>query len=549
MAPTSAGDTSSWISKRTIQPNIRLSISNAPLKLDKGLLAQRSAKIAAILEENPYEDLTNYFQQIKANQETLEQIARFCHGFEIQMTSNNIIQLICLSHQLKMFETHSPNNLLEKTLTFLEQKILPSWDESIRSLRASSAQVIEHANSIGLFKGYISALTGHALSSPSCLAPAQCTGIVEPSDHKPPVMNATRRKLFGGDHSSTCVDAPSEELTSLPLYVYEPVIGAMAQQQVPQEYITASIFHYLELHQSDKQVIEAVGRLLPVDNYNTTPRLLELYTLSVSVGASPECITGLETRIGKQLDRLTLKDLLALDLGVESLRQILKGFYENYNENNTAGLISVAEVMEQYLIEIAKETGLETSSFTKVAEMVSSTSSVGSYRCTDGIYRAVDVYLDEHRGLSELEKEAVCRVLDFEKMSKEACSHATQNQRLPLRVVVQALFVAQLQLRDDISKAVGPSCNDSNAEEGEGGGAGEIKAAVEEEEEEEWDDERREIVEGGQRRSCCGKTGGGRKKGSLWKEVKRKFGCMGSDSYQSLCDCNCQVKKRKKLNQ
>ncbi|KAK9675709.1 hypothetical protein RND81_11G025400 [Saponaria officinalis] len=538
------GDASSWISKRTIQPNIRFSISNAPLKLDKGLLAKRSAKIAAILEENPYDDLAIFFQQIKPNHDTLELIARFCHGFQIHITSNNIIPLICLSHQLQMTETHSPNNLLEKTLTFLEQKILNNWDESIKSLRASSAQTIQQAIAIGLFNGYLSALTTQALSSPSCLVGSRPAS-VDPSFK--PVNNATRRKLFVVEDHSICSNATSEELTSLPLYVYEPVMDAMARQQVPKDYITASLFQYLKNHQSDKQVIEAIERLLPGENYVTTPLLLELYALSVSVGAGPECITGLETRIGKQLDRITLKELLALDLGVENLRQILKGFYGNYNENDTAGLIAVAELMEKYLIEIAKETSLETSSFTKVAEMVSSTSSVGSYRCTDGIYRAVDVYLDTHRELSEPEKEAVCQVLEFEKMSKEACGHATQNPRLPLRVVVQALFVAQLQLRDDISKAVGPSCNNSNAEEGEDGG--EIKAVEEEEEEEEdgWGDERWEIVGGGHRRSCCGKSGG-RKKVSLWKEVKRKFGCMSSENYQSLCDCNCQVKKRKKFN-
>ncbi|XP_074278732.1 BTB/POZ domain-containing protein At3g03510-like [Silene latifolia] len=532
MAPTKAGDTSSWASKRFVQPNVRFTVATAPLKLDKGLLAKRSAKIAAILEENPYEDLTTYFQTLKVEPETLELIARFCHGLEVHMTTNNIIPLICLTHNLKMTETHSPNNLLDTALRFLEQRILPSWDESIRSLRASSTQTLEQCIDIGLFQDFSSTLTAHALANPSLLAKLN---VVEANCKA--ANNGTRRKLFGGVDHSTCVNGSSEDLTSLPLLVYEPVISVMARQQVPQDYIMASLFQYLKSHQSDKEVIEAVERLLPSESYITTALLVELYSLSVSLGADPECLTGLEIRIGKQLDQITLKDLLALDLGVDNLKQILKGFYGNYNGSTNSGLVVVSELMELYLIEIAKEIDLDSSIFTEVAELVIP-ATLASNRCNDAIYRAVDVYLDNHRELSDEEKEEICRVIDFEKMSKQACGHATQNQRLPLRVVVRALFVSHLQLRDDIIKAVGPSCNNSNVEEEEDGG--EIKVV----EDDGWGDERREIIDGEHKRSCCGKSG--KKKGSLWKEVKRKFGCISSNSYESVCDCNCQVKKRKK---
>lgn len=37
----------------------------------------------------------------------------------------------------------------------------------------------------------------------------------------------------------------------------------------------------------------------------------------------------------------------------------------------------------------------------------------------------------------------MCRVLDCKKLSMEACTHAAQNERLPLRVVVQVLFFEQ----------------------------------------------------------------------------------------------------------
>lgn len=42
-------------------------------------------------------------------------------------------------------------------------------------------------------------------------------------------------------------------------------------------------------------------------------------------------------------------------------------------------------------------------------------------------------------------------MMDCQKLTLEACTHAAQNERLPLRVVVQVLFFEQLQLRNAIA--------------------------------------------------------------------------------------------------
>lgn len=47
----------------------------------------------------------------------------------------------------------------------------------------------------------------------------------------------------------------------------------------------------------------------------------------------------------------------------------------------------------------------------------------------------------------EVEREKICSVMDFQKLTIEGCTHAAQNERLPLRAVVKVLFLEQLQLR------------------------------------------------------------------------------------------------------
>lgn len=59
-----------------------------------------------------------------------------------------------------------------------------------------------------------------------------------------------------------------------------------------------------------------------------------------------------------------------------------------------------------------------------------------------------------HPWLSEKEKEQLCNMIDYQKLSIDACAHASQNERLPLRVVLQVLFFEQMQLRTALASCL-----------------------------------------------------------------------------------------------
>ncbi|KAF5206985.1 BTB/POZ domain-containing protein [Thalictrum thalictroides] len=77
-----------------------------------------------------------------------------------------------------------------------------------------------------------------------------------------------------------------------------------------------------------------------------------------------------------------------------------------------------------------------------------------------------------HPWLSDMEKEKLCNIIDYRKLSIDACAHASQNERLPLRIVLQVLFFEQLQLRtalggyahvfDGVSGPVGANTNNND---------------------------------------------------------------------------------------
>ena len=59
--------------------------------------------------------------------------------------------------------------------------------------------------------------------------------------------------------------------------------------------------------------------------------------------------------------------------------------------------------------------------------------------------------MQAHPWLTDSEREQLCRLMNCQKLSLEACTHAAQNERLPLRVVVQVLFSEQVKISNALA--------------------------------------------------------------------------------------------------
>ncbi|XP_004229581.2 BTB/POZ domain-containing protein At5g17580 [Solanum lycopersicum] len=546
--------------------DVQLNICGLPFSLNRELLAARSSKLDALLRENPEDDLSHLLGDIPADSETFEIVARFCHGFDINLSSENVIKVLCLAHYLGMSEIHSTNNLTKKACFYFQNDVLPSWNKSIKALR-SAENILQQAADLALIDACAESIIAKVMHDPSLLGEPM-RNVTTTDDDSENDENAykpnVRRRLF-------VLDWKSEDLTLLPIPLYEPIIRAMVRRKVPLEYVASSLFEYLNKwvfsdtkggeddrltceKNSQRVIIEAVERLLPQERGLIPIFLLsQMLQSAIILDAHTECKTGLEIRIGKQLEQATVKDLLIPAQGyakeerydTESVKRILKNFYSNYASTDKSGLVVVAELVDNFLAEVSSDIDLKLNTFLSLAEL-SQAATGGTNRNSDGMYRAIDIYLDKHRYLTDWEREEVCRVLDSSKMSPEACEHAAQNEKLPIRVMVQILFSVQLKLKDTVSKKIQGSPDNRllKLEEDERGTSSNeeeiMKAEIEKmgskvvKLEKECDTMRREIQRGGsQHKNQKGKT-------SIWKEMKRKLGCM-----TSLHEPNCHVKKKK----
>ncbi|KAG0467816.1 hypothetical protein HPP92_017144 [Vanilla planifolia] len=232
--------------------------------------------------------------------------------------------------------------------------------------------------------------------------------------------------------------------------------------------------------EEQRDLLEEIESLLPFQKgVASTKFLCGVLRTALILRARPACLSNLERRIGMQLDQATLEDLLMPTFSysmetlydVDCVQRILEHFLaldqaaaaaaaaaagastvladdEHFiGSPSLTPITAVAKLIDGYLAEVAPDVNLKLPKFESLA------AAVPEYArpLDDGLYRAIDVYLKGHPWLTEAEREQLCRLMDCQKLSLEACTHAAQNERLPLRVVVQVLFFEQLQLRSSIA--------------------------------------------------------------------------------------------------
>ncbi|XP_022725884.1 root phototropism protein 3-like isoform X2 [Durio zibethinus] len=228
-----------------------------------------------------------------------------------------------------------------------------------------------------------------------------------------------------------------------------------------------------------RMIIESLISIIPPQKDTVSCSfLLRLLRMANMLKVAPALVTELEKRVGMQFEQATLADLLIpsynksetlydVDLVQRLLEHFLvqeqtessspsrqsfsdKHMYEGTQMgNNPNAKMRVARLVDSYLTEVSRDRNLSLTKFQVLAEALPESART----CDDGLYRAIDSYLKAHPTLSEHERKRLCRVMDCQKLSIDACMHAAQNERLPLRVVMQVLFSEQVKISNALANS------------------------------------------------------------------------------------------------
>ncbi|XP_010488917.1 PREDICTED: BTB/POZ domain-containing protein NPY2 isoform X1 [Camelina sativa] len=407
-----------------------------------------------------------------------ETCAKFCYGMTVTLSAYNVVATRCAAEYLGMHETVEKGNLIYKIDVFLNSSLFRSWKDSIIVLHTTKP-FLPLSEDLKLVS-----LCIDAIASKACVD----------ASHVEWSYTYNRKKLpeeISGADQIKAREVPHdwwvEDLCELEIDYYKRVIMNIKTKcrlggEVIGEALKAYAYRRLlgfnkgVMEQGDllkhKTIIETLVWLLPAEKDSVSCGfMLKLLKAVTMVNSGEPVKEQLVRRIGQQLEEASMAELLIKShqgsetlYDVELVKKIVMEFmrrdqnseievqddddgFEVQEVRKLPGILSeasklmVAKLIDSYLTEIAKDPNLPASKFIDLAEVVTSISRPAH----DGLYRAIDMFLKEHPGITKGEKKRMCKMMDCRKLSVEACMHAVQNDRLPLRVVVQVLFFEQVR--------------------------------------------------------------------------------------------------------
>ncbi|XP_061976867.1 BTB/POZ domain-containing protein At5g03250-like [Populus nigra] len=491
-------DGQTWLCSTGLQSDVIIEIGETSFHLHKFPLLSRSEALAILTGDHSSENEKKCVLQlhdVPGGAKTFLLIAKFCYGVKMELTTLNVVSLRCAAEYLGMSEDYGEENLIAQTENFLNE-VFGGWTDSLKALETCE-KVLAQAEELHIVSRCINSLAMKASADPSLFSWPMQGG----SD----MRNPDGTVFWNGIRTSAKLhpvgeDWWYEDVSLLRLPLYKRLILAVRSNDMKPERVAGALMYYAKRHlpllgressiesgnfaaprstisgtseADQRNLLEELVGLLP-DQKGVTPSnfLLRLLRTAMMIHASPSCRGNLEKWVGAQLDQASLQDLLIPNTGysvetlydIDCVQRILNHFMLVDHDDPTSNYIvdeeqmmegshfptpitTVANLIDSYLAEVAPDVNL------KLAKFQSLAAAVPEYArpLDDGIYRAIDIYLKAHPWLTDSEREQLCRLMNCQKFSLEASTHATQNERLPLRVTVQVVFFEQLRLRTSVS--------------------------------------------------------------------------------------------------
>ncbi|KAG6398207.1 hypothetical protein SASPL_139662 [Salvia splendens] len=387
--------------------------------------------------------------------DAFELAAKFCYGINFEITTENIAMLRCVAEHLEMTEDYAVGNLVARSEAYINEVALKSLAGAVSVLH-SSEDLLPTAEKVKLISRCIDMVAFVACKDSQFASPDPGA-----ASSAPPAVD-----WWAEDLTVLRVDLFQRVLIAMmgrgfKQYALGPILMLYAQKSLRGLDIFGKGRKKIEARQEHEKrvVLETIVSLLPRErNAMSVSFLSMLLRAAIFLETTVACRLDLEKRVATQLSQAVLDDLLIPSYSftgdtlfdVETVQRIVVNFLEAETEEETAAaqhipeeLERVTKLMEDYLSELASDRNFSVSKFTSLAELIPE----HSRSTEDGMYRAIDIYLKAHPALSDMERKKVCSVMDCQKLSREACAHAAQNDRLPVQTVVQVLYYEQQRLR------------------------------------------------------------------------------------------------------
>ncbi|KAL1197690.1 BTB/POZ domain-containing protein [Cardamine amara subsp. amara] len=391
-------------------------------------------------------------------------VSRFCYsnGGGISINVSNVSILYCSSVFFEMTEKLCSSNLVLQTEKFLEGMFYWSWNDVILCLK-SCEQVFLHADSYGLVDKLVFGVLGkiaqnsdigHVFTSSSPSSSASASASSQSDSDK----RSTSRSFSCRASNEWWFD----DMSILGPKIIEKLIKNLGAYDNNNNslVLTRFLLHYLKTNLQNKSnnkleysglADTAVkGVIFAAKTAFSCRKIFWVLRVLSGFSISKESRIGLERVIGEMLDQATLDDLLIPAGGkrekgfydVDLVIRLLKVFVRvcNTEEDQNLRMRRIGKLIDKYLREISPDQNLKVSKFLEVGESLPDS----ARDWFDGLYRAIDIYLESHPDLSSEDRTKLCRCLNYKKLTLETCKQLAKNPKIPPNIAVQALKSQQL---------------------------------------------------------------------------------------------------------
>ncbi|XP_012474000.1 BTB/POZ domain-containing protein At1g03010 isoform X1 [Gossypium raimondii] len=475
-----------------VSSDLKIEVGTSSFALHKFPLVSRSGRIRKLLIDAKDTKISRInLSSAPGGPEAFELAAKFCYGINVEITLSNVAMLRCISHYLEMAEEFAENNLEARTEAYLKDMVVPNISSTIAVLHRCES-LLPISEEINLVNRLINAIANNACKE-------QLTSGLLKLDHNFP------SKAIPNMEPETPSDWWGKSLAVLNIDFFQRVLLAIKSKGLRQDMICKILINYthnslqslivrdhhfvkgslleLELQKKQRVIVEAIVSLLPTQSRKSPVPMAFLSSLlktAISSSVSTSSRSDLERRTGLQLDQAILEDILipanshgnnhTAMYDTESILRIFSIFLnldddddDDDDEDNRlrdesemaydfdspgspkqSSILKVSKLLDSYLAEVALDTNLSPSKFIALAELLPDHARIVS----DALYRSVDIFLKVHPNIKDSERYRLCKTIDCQKLSQEACSHAAQNERLPVQMAVQVLYFEQIRLRN-----------------------------------------------------------------------------------------------------
>ncbi|KAK1318009.1 BTB/POZ domain-containing protein [Acorus calamus] len=466
-----------WSQETNLNTSVRVRIDGKTYDLHKSPLVSKCGYFNKAFTRSPEIELPESFP---GGSQAFELIALFIYGHHrLPFDPFNVVALRCGAEFLEMGENYFSGNLCERSDLYINQVVLQSWDDTLIVLQSCQSLLPWSEDLL---------ITSRCVESLAFMA---CMEILDPERRRD--RPALTLQAFAGRawdceavKESARTDLWIRDLIALPFAFFKRIVGSLRRQGMKEKYVSPIVVFYANkwvLSKKTHQFWEVAGGeggdggeeakekaclilrgvvdllraeekgcgVVPVAFY------FALLARAVELGVDEECEARLRGRVVSMLHLARAEDfLLDGEAGLAMMERLVSVRMSSDQTCDGVTPLSsndrVAELWDAHILRVAVDPELGSNRFVELINVVP----MSERRSHDHLYKAMNTFLQEHPETSQEEKALICKHLNCQKLSQETRIEAVQNELMPLRLIVQALFIQQLNTHQAFKE-----CSDS----------------------------------------------------------------------------------------